>query len=66
MFFFVDAFCRVAFQTLSIGCLRYVLVYNRLTNDATTLGLGGLVVECDDCGPCGLNSVLVTNLTAGK
>jgi hypothetical protein len=40
---------------------RYVYVYTRLENGS----VGEAVARCDDCGPCGLQSVLSTALTSG-
>eukprot|EP00037_Helgoeca_nana_P012305 m.111533 g.111533 ORF g.111533 m.111533 type:complete len:665 (-) comp21372_c0_seq7:914-2908(-) len=39
----------------------YVYVYTRLGNGS----VGEAVARCDDCGPCGLQSVLSTALTSG-
>jgi len=43
----------------------YLSIYNTPTSGSASL-LGNLVATCDDCGPCGLRTVLVRTLTRGN
>ena len=45
--------------------IRYVHVFVRNGTDAVS-DVGALVASCDDCGPCGLRTVLTTQLTGGS
>ena len=47
------------------SCIRYIHIYNRNGTSAIT-DVGSQVATCDDCGPCGLQTVLSVQLTAGN
>lgn len=57
--------CPFSVSTLFQKNCRWIHVYNR-TSNTVPAGVGGQVATCDDCGPCGLQTVLDVELTVGE